>query len=327
MLALRRPRGGRQLGGASRSSLHYVRLRPRAGHRRPGSSTSSIRDRRRERRRAWRSSPRESPRSRPTDGRRGDGGLRPRPGRGALQPRRARPRRGVRHRGLPQPRGLARRGPRLRGLPPAHGAPALSAIPDIHLEIHDVVAGDDLVAYRATLSGTHRGRAARHAAHRAVASRVQHMHMLRMRDGRACEHWATRDDLGMLQQLGIIPHAGAAGQPGRPSAQARPRSGVERARVVEGLHVVVAADRAVVDQDLGHGVAPVSSTRSSGPACRAAGSGPPRRARPSASGGSWRARSTSRRRWCRSGCGVCVTAKSVARGSRGAPGVRGACQD
>ena len=32
-----------------------------------------------------------------------------------------------------------------------------SAIPDIHMEIHEVVAGDDLVAYRATLSGTHEG--------------------------------------------------------------------------------------------------------------------------------------------------------------------------
>lgn len=32
-----------------------------------------------------------------------------------------------------------------------------SAIPDIRMEVHEVVAGDDLVAYRATLSGTHRG--------------------------------------------------------------------------------------------------------------------------------------------------------------------------
>ena len=44
--------------------------------------------------------------------------------RGALQPRRARPDRGVRHRGLRQPRGLAGRGPGLRGLPAAPAAPA-----------------------------------------------------------------------------------------------------------------------------------------------------------------------------------------------------------
>ena len=79
-----------------------------------------------------------------------------------------------------------------------------SAIPDIHMEVHEVVAGDDLIAYRATLSGTHEGELLGMAP-TGRAFRVQHMHMLRMRDGRACEHWATRDDLGMLQQLGIIP--------------------------------------------------------------------------------------------------------------------------
>jgi steroid delta-isomerase-like uncharacterized protein len=78
------------------------------------------------------------------------------------------------------------------------------AIPDIHLEVHEVVAGGDLVAYRATLSGTHRGELLGMAP-TGRSFRVQHMHMLRMRDGRSSEHWATRDDLGMLQQLGIIP--------------------------------------------------------------------------------------------------------------------------
>ena len=68
----------------------------------------------------------------------------------------------------------------------------------------------DLVAYRATLSGTHTGPLLGiPATNRAF--RVQHMHMLRMRDGRASEHWATRDDLGMLQQLGIIPGPQAPG--------------------------------------------------------------------------------------------------------------------
>ena len=77
------------------------------------------------------------------------------------------------------------------------------AVPDIHMEIHEVVAGGDLVAYRATLSGTHRGELLGMAPTGRPFT-VQHMHMLRMRDGRSSEHWATRDDLGMLQQLGII---------------------------------------------------------------------------------------------------------------------------
>jgi steroid delta-isomerase-like uncharacterized protein len=79
-----------------------------------------------------------------------------------------------------------------------------SAIPDIRMEVHEVVAADDLVAYRATLSGTHRGELLGMPPTGRSFS-VQHMHMLRMRDGRASEHWATRDDLGMLRQLGIIP--------------------------------------------------------------------------------------------------------------------------
>ena len=85
------------------------------------------------------------------------------------------------------------------------------AIPDLRMEVHEVVAdgrprglpGDALGhAHRGQLLGMPpTGR----------PFRVQHMHMLRMRDGRACEHWATRDDLGMLQQLGIIPGPQAPG--------------------------------------------------------------------------------------------------------------------
>lgn len=33
---------------------------------------------------------------------------------------------------------------------------------------------------------------------------VELAHMFRLRDGKIVEHWAVRDDLGMLQQLGVI---------------------------------------------------------------------------------------------------------------------------
>ena len=89
-----------------------------------------------------------------------------------------------------------------------------SGVPDIHMEIHEVVAGDDLVAYRATLSGSHLGELLGMAP-TGRRFRVQHMHMLRMRDGRSSEHWAARDDLGMLQQLGIIPSPAPALSPPR----------------------------------------------------------------------------------------------------------------
>jgi steroid delta-isomerase-like uncharacterized protein len=78
------------------------------------------------------------------------------------------------------------------------------AIPDLHMDVHEVLADGDLVAYRATLAGTHRGPLLG-IPPTGRGFRVQQMHMLRMRDGRACEHWATRDDLGMLTQLGVLP--------------------------------------------------------------------------------------------------------------------------
>jgi predicted SnoaL-like aldol condensation-catalyzing enzyme len=40
------------------------------------------------------------------------------------------------------------------------------------------------------------------------------MHFVRFRDGKAVEHWGVRDDLGMMQQLGVIPEPGQAGEPG-----------------------------------------------------------------------------------------------------------------
>ena len=33
---------------------------------------------------------------------------------------------------------------------------------------------------------------------------VHHIHIYRIADGKITEHWALRDDIGMLQQLGVI---------------------------------------------------------------------------------------------------------------------------
>lgn len=82
-----------------------------------------------------------------------------------------------------------------------------SAFPDMRMEVRECVAGGDLVAYRAVLSGTHRGELLGMAPTGRRFAAPQ-MHMLRLRDGRTSEHWATRDDLGMLTQLGIIPPMG-----------------------------------------------------------------------------------------------------------------------
>jgi hypothetical protein len=57
---------------------------------------------------------------------------------------------------------------------------------------------------RLTMSGTHEGPLmGMPPTGRAV--RQDHMHFVRYRDGKAVEHWGVRDDLGMMQQMGVIP--------------------------------------------------------------------------------------------------------------------------
>jgi len=77
------------------------------------------------------------------------------------------------------------------------------AFSEMRMEVLEVVAGDDLVAYRAELSGVHTGTLLG-IPPTGRSFTAQQMHMLRLRDGRSSEHWATRDDLGMLVQLGVI---------------------------------------------------------------------------------------------------------------------------
>jgi steroid delta-isomerase-like uncharacterized protein len=78
------------------------------------------------------------------------------------------------------------------------------AFPDYHAELHELVVDGDLVAARLTVSGTHRGPFMGVPATGRSFS-VQHMHMYRVKEGKVAEHWACRDDLGQLSQLGPLP--------------------------------------------------------------------------------------------------------------------------
>jgi steroid delta-isomerase-like uncharacterized protein len=82
-----------------------------------------------------------------------------------------------------------------------------TAFPDLHFEIEDMDAEGDTVAGRLTMSGTHEGPLmGTPPTGRSV--RQDHMHFVRFRDGKAVEHWGVRDDLGMMQQLGVISKPG-----------------------------------------------------------------------------------------------------------------------
>jgi predicted ester cyclase len=80
-----------------------------------------------------------------------------------------------------------------------------TAFPDLHFTIEELVAEEDIVAGRLTTSGTHEGPLPGMPPPSGREVRQEHMHFVRYRDGKAVEHWGVRDDLGMLQQIGVVP--------------------------------------------------------------------------------------------------------------------------
>jgi len=89
-----------------------------------------------------------------------------------------------------------------------------TAFPDLHFTIEAQIAEADQVVSHCTVSGTFLqpfmilglGNHAPTGKHFAV----KHMHLQRLRDGQIVEHWAVREDLSMLQQLGIVSVPGQA---------------------------------------------------------------------------------------------------------------------
>lgn len=82
-----------------------------------------------------------------------------------------------------------------------------AAFPDLRITIEDVIAEGDKVFLRTTSSGTHQGA---FLGIQPTGKRFtqQQMHLIRVVDGKVTEHWHVRDDLGMMQQLGVIPAPG-----------------------------------------------------------------------------------------------------------------------
>jgi predicted ester cyclase len=88
----------------------------------------------------------------------------------------------------------------------------LKTFPDWHMEILEIADAGDVVVVRCKVSGTHRGVGTMPLNNMPVGAQptgkrfeVTHMHWHKLRDGAIVEHYANRDDLGMLRQLGLIP--------------------------------------------------------------------------------------------------------------------------
>ena len=78
-----------------------------------------------------------------------------------------------------------------------------AAFPDLRFEICDLIGEADKVLAYTRMTGTHDGEFQGVApTNRRV--HVMAMHLFRVRDGRLVEHWAVRDDLAMMQQLGVV---------------------------------------------------------------------------------------------------------------------------
>ena len=97
-----------------------------------------------------------------------------------------------------------------------------TAFPDRHFQVDDVIAEGDKVVCRMTVSGTFGGLPQLPASGLPPNSlgvegtmlvpseaagkpyTVKHVHVFRILEGRIAEHWAARDDLALLVQLGAI---------------------------------------------------------------------------------------------------------------------------
>jgi steroid delta-isomerase-like uncharacterized protein len=79
-----------------------------------------------------------------------------------------------------------------------------AGLPDLHLEMDDVIAEGDKVVCRYTLSGTHTGELMGiPASGKKVA--MEGIGIVRFQDGRVAEFWGAADELGLMQQVGAIP--------------------------------------------------------------------------------------------------------------------------
>ena len=78
-----------------------------------------------------------------------------------------------------------------------------NAFPDDHYMIEDLIAEGDQVVARLTHTGTHLGTfldlppTGKHISTTSI-------HIFRFADGQLVEHWASRDEIGLMQQPGAI---------------------------------------------------------------------------------------------------------------------------
>ena len=85
----------------------------------------------------------------------------------------------------------------------------LTAFPDLHFTVEDLIAEGDKVVARLTVRGTQKG------AFMGIPPTGKHVtstaiDINRLAGGKSVEHWLEMDTLGLLHQLGVVPAPGQA---------------------------------------------------------------------------------------------------------------------
>jgi steroid delta-isomerase-like uncharacterized protein len=79
-----------------------------------------------------------------------------------------------------------------------------AAFGELRFEVDDEIAEGDRVVQRVTMTGRHTGPLmGREPTGRTFE--VRHVNIWRVADGKIADHWGSRDDLGLLSQLGLLP--------------------------------------------------------------------------------------------------------------------------
>lgn len=78
-----------------------------------------------------------------------------------------------------------------------------TAFPDLSVALETLVADDDSIAIAYTLSGTQNG-SFMGVAPTGKRVEIRGMQISKFKDGKMVERWGSSDELGILQQLGVV---------------------------------------------------------------------------------------------------------------------------
>jgi predicted ester cyclase len=80
----------------------------------------------------------------------------------------------------------------------------LDQFPDLHMTIEAILADGDMVAVRILSEGTNLGPLNGVMPPTGKRFAARQSHWFRVADGKLAEHWATREDLPAMLQLGVV---------------------------------------------------------------------------------------------------------------------------